>query len=394
MPLGTYVKIESAAKSRIWKDRKRVMGLLDMELTERCNNSCIHCCINLAADDSYSEKRELSKDEIKGILNEAVSLGFITVRFTGGEPLLREDFEEIYIFTRQLGLKVMIATNATLITPQLADLFSRIPPLKNIGVSVYGMKKHSYEAVTRCAGSFEKAWRGIDLLLEKNIPFTVRSAFLEPNKDEREEFEKWAATIPWMNGLPLYSSFFTLHLRRDTNKSNMIRKLRMTPQEGIEFIMSGKSLHKRAGDIFCSQCVGPRGNKLFNCSAGRNCGSVDAYGNFQLCIMLKHPDTVYDLKNGSLKDAMDNFFPKIRKMRITNPDYLSRCGRCFLKDFCSQCPAKSWAEHGSLDKPVEYICEITHEKARSYGLLDKHECAWDVENWKERVEAYLKKKEA
>ena len=64
-------------------------GKLDMELTERCNNNCIHCYINLPADDRSAMEKELSTEELKEILKEAATLDYLTVRFTGGEPLLR-----------------------------------------------------------------------------------------------------------------------------------------------------------------------------------------------------------------------------------------------------------------------------------------------------------------
>jgi hypothetical protein len=97
---------------------------------------------------------------------------------------------------------------------------------------------------------------------------------------------------------------------------------------------------------------------------------------------------LYDLKNGSLKDALENFFPKIRGIKAINSAYLSRCAKCFLKGFCAQCPAKSWSEHGSLDLPVEYLCGIAHTQARFLGLLVKNEKAWEVKEWKERIDKF------
>ena len=64
---------------------------------------------------------------------------------------------------------------------------------------------------------------------------------------------------------------------------------------------------------------------------------------------------------------------------------MRRCGRCFLKALCLQCPAKAWAEHGTLDTPVDYLCEITHAQAVGLGLLVEGERAWDVADWKDRV---------
>jgi len=381
-----YFTKVSLNKTSLWKDKGPLLGSLDMELTERCNNNCIHCYINLRADDLTARERELSTEEIKGILREAASLGCLRVRLTGGEPLLRDDFEELYLFSRKLGLKVLLFTNATLITPHLAELFASIPPLEKIETSFYGLKKESYEAVTRTPGSFEAAWRGIHLLLERKVPLIVKSALLPPNKDEVEKFEAWASTVPWMDKPPSYSMFFDLRCRRDSEEKNrLIESLRPSSEQGLRVLNRRKEEYIKEVREFCSKFMAIQGDRLFSCGSGVGSGCVDPYGYFQPCIMLRHPDTVYDLKKGSLKDAMINFFPKLRDMKASDPHYLERCAKCFLKGFCEQCPAKSWMEHGTLDTPVEYLCEIAHTQARYLGLLGKDEEAWRVNDWRERI---------
>lgn len=381
----SYVVKQNMNKTSLWRGVKPLLGRLDMELTERCNNNCIHCCINLPADDARAKKRELSADEIKGILKQAESLGCMSVRFTGGEPLLREDFEELYIFARRLGLKVLLFTNVTLITGHLVDLFSRIPPLEKIEVSVYGMKRESYEAATRIPGSFAAAWKGINLLLEKRIPFVVKGALLPSNKDEIDEFETWAKKIPGMDKPPSYSMFFDLRCRSDGKKNESIKKLRVTAEQGLKILTRRQDEYLKGMKEFCSKFMRPGGDKLFSCGAGCNGGCVDAYGNFQLCMMLRHPKTVYDLKNGSLKAALENFFPRIREIKALSSEYLRRCARCFLKGLCEQCPARAWTEYGTLDTPLEYLCEIAHSQARFLGLLNDSENGWEVVKWKERI---------
>ncbi|MFH1202020.1 MAG: radical SAM protein [Candidatus Omnitrophota bacterium] len=385
----TYVKELGIDKVSLWKDKLPLLGSLDIELTERCNNNCIHCYINLPKDDLGAMEKEFSKVEIKDILREAASLGCIIVRFSGGEPLLREDFEELYIFARKQGLKVSIFTNATLITPHLADLFYCIPPLGKMEVSVYGMKKSSYEAITRTPGSFEAAWRGINLLLEKKIPFIVKGAVLPSNKDEIDEFEAWAATIPWMPGPPSYSMFFNLRCRQDdTKKNEAIKKLRVSHKEGLKIFTRRRKVYIDEMRIFCSRFTRPMGDRLFSCGSGIRSGYINAYGGFQPCIYLRHPDMVYNLRKGSLKDALTNFFPGVREIKAVNPEYLVRCARCFLKGLCEQCPGKSWMEYGKLDTPVEYLCEFAHTQARDLGLLKEKEMAWTVEDWKERIKNF------
>jgi len=385
-PMSYITKI-TADKSTLWKNTKLLLPDLDMELTERCNNNCIHCCINLPPDDHKAQAKELTTEEIQDILLQAVSLGCMTVQYTGGEALLRDDFEDLYLFARKLGLKVLLFTNATLITPALADLFARIPPLKRIEITLYGMKRRSYEAITRVPGSFEAAWRGIHLLLERNIPFIVKSVLLPPNKDEIEEFEAWAATLPYMDTKPSYSMFYDLRSRRDSEKKNKrIRKLRLAQEEGIRFLTRNAEKYRLGMKEFCDKFMGPGGEELFTCGAGLG-GCVDAYGNYLPCMLLKHPDMAYSLRTTpdqqpitpSLRDALTRFFPELRKMKATNQAYLARCAQCILKGLCEQCPAKSWSEHGDLDTPVEYLCEIAHAKAEYLGLLNEGEKGWETD---------------
>ena len=142
------------ASTHLWREHGRpALGRLDIELTERCDNDCMHCCICLperrrggaAAGDEHGRGA--------GRAHEAAALGALSVRFTGGEPLLRDDFEELYLFARRLGLKVMLFTNARGVTPELADLLARVPPLELVEVSVYGMSAaHATRRVARRRG--------------------------------------------------------------------------------------------------------------------------------------------------------------------------------------------------------------------------------------------------
>ena len=382
--MSSYIRETSEIPFKIHS----LLSSLDIELTERCNNNCIHCYINLPLDDP-AMKKELTTEKIKDILTEATSLGCLTVKFTGGEPLLREDFEEIYIFARRLGLKVLLFTNATLITTHLADLFSHIPPLEKLEISVYGMSKKSYESVTRVPGSFQAAMRGIKLLQEKDIPFIVKAAFLPPNKSELDTFESWASAIPWMNQIPNYSVFFDLRARRDSEEKNqLIKKLRVPPEEAVTVLSRDRNRYLKEMKQFCTKFTKVPGDRLFSCGLGHG-GCVDAYGNFQPCMFLRHPDAVYNLRNGSLREALIEFFPKLKEIKAQNSDYLSRCSRCFLHGLCEQCPGKSWMEYGTLDTPVDYLCQVTHFRALDLGLLHEGEKAWEIEDWRERIKTFV-----
>lgn len=389
--MSRYITKKPRHEAAFWSDKHRHLEWFIMELTERCNNNCHHCYINQPASDRSLAARELSTAEIKDVLVQGTILGAILVRFTGGEPLLRDDFEEIYLFARSLGLKVMIYTNATLITPYLADLFARIPPLEKMEISVYGMTARTYESVTRNPGSFDAFWRGVNLLLEKRVPFVVKGAYLTMNKDEMDTFEKWATTIPWMDNPPGYSMFFCLRCRRDSEKKDShIKHLRVSPQDGLTLLTRHPSRYHNNLYGLISSITGTRGDTLFGCGAGHRRFCIDSYGFIQPCLELRHRDCVLDIRHNSLQEALVDFFPKMRQRRATNPQYLERCGNCFLIDLCEQCPAYSWLENGILDSPVEYHCEITHKQAEYLGLIENGEKAWLIVNWKDRIQRFTK----
>ena len=381
-----YAVTRSLTRQPLFANRGPLLGHLDVELTERCNNACLHCCINLPAGDAQAARRELTAGEWVEILSQAADLGALSVRFTGGEPLLRPDFADIYLAARRLGLKVVLFTNARLITSEVAELLATVPPLKKVEVSVYGMRPESYDAVACTPGAFVEFRRGVDLLLERQVPFGVKSVLLPPNRAEIDEFEAWAATLPGMDRQPAYSVFLDLRARRDSPARNrLIRALRFSPEEGVALMARREDAYRKGMAQFAAQFMGLQGDRLFACGAGE-VGCVDAYGAHQMCMLLRHPDTVYDLKRGSLHEALTEVFPRFREWRATDPAYLERCARCFLKGLCEQCPGKSWTEHGTLDTPVEYLCQVAHAQARYLGLLAEGEWAWEVLDWRERIE--------
>ncbi|MEI7787020.1 MAG: radical SAM protein [Chlorobiaceae bacterium] len=386
--VANYVQKFKPHEFRIWQGKKPLLSQIDIELTERCNNNCLHCCINQPEHDADALSREMSTDFVKGIVTQAAALGCLTVRFTGGEPLLRPDLAELYLFARRLGMQVILFTNARLITAELALLLAKYPPGRVVEVSVYGITPESYDRVAGHDGAFAEFHRGVDLLLQHKIPFIVKSPKLNILKDEQDAFEVWAATIPSMDKLPGYSMNFDLRFRRDDPLKNArIAKLRATPEETVAVFSRTPHYLKDMGQ-FCDKFMAPPGDKLFNCGAGHGT-CIDAYGNAQLCLPLRNEATVVDLHEVPLKTALGKIFPAMREIKATNFDYLHRCARCFLKGLCEQCPAKSWMEHGTLDTPVEYLCTIAHAQARCLGLLGEEERAWEVQDWKDRVASFV-----
>ena len=356
---------------------------LDIELTERCNNNCVHCFINLPKNDRNAKKEEMSLAEIKEILRQAADLGCLNVRFTGGEPLLNPEFEAIYLFTRRLGMRVQLFTNACLMTTHLARLFSTYPPLEMIEVTVYGMSKESYETNTQQPGSFKTFKRGVQLLLDYNIPFVVKSVLLPGNKNEMAEFKSWSKTGPWMDKQPGITVFLDLRSRHDDPKKNeTIKYLRPSPEEAVKFIQNYNEENDPNPSYENQILTNAPGDQLFGCGAGDKRLAIDSYGRIQACTGLRSPDLVLP-RGTSLIEGL-TFYKSLIEIRAVNPKYLEQCANFFLRNLCEQCPARSWSENGTLDRPIDYFCEVTHELARQLGWLQVGKKAWEVNYWKDK----------
>ncbi|MDY6904880.1 MAG: radical SAM protein [Thermodesulfobacteriota bacterium] len=387
--MSEYVVKQSIAD--LMANKSPVLRKLDIELTERCNNNCIHCYINQPANDRAVKNRELTTETLKHHITEAAALGCMTLRLTGGEPLLRHDLPELYRHARSLGIAVALCTNATLITPALADLFQSTPPGAPVEITLYGINKDNYEVISNLPGSYKAAMAGIQFLRERDIAFTLKGCYIRehfPDHMAMAAFEQVTAELTGSGQPPGFSMNFDLRARRMPEKKNeMIRSLRATPAETLMILTRDNQAFIKEMKQFAAKFMRPPGSRLFSCGAGKN-GAIDAYGMLQPCLMMRHPDMVYDLSRGTLKDGMTRFFPALRKKEATNPDYLARCARCFLHGLCEQCPAKSWMEHGTLDTPVEYLCAVAHEKGRYLGLLHPGETAWTINDWQQRLDAF------
>lgn len=381
----TYKQLHSIG---LWKNGGPILGNLDIELTERCNNKCIHCYINQDENDISIQQREMTTKRVKEIVSEAAGLGCMTIRYTGGEPLLRKDFPEIYMHTRKCGIKVILCTNATLLTTEHATLFKRYPLGNPIEITLYGMDEDSYRKIANVSNNFHMAMKGIKLLIESDIPFVLKGIRISKTVDEVKEMESFALTHCPRSQLPTFSMEFNLRARRDRHAKNLqIQKLRATPEEALSHLIRYGEDYLESQRMFAAKFMKPAGTKIFTCGCGKG-GSVDAFGKFQPCLLLRHPDLTYDLESGSMQEALDTVFPVMREMVVKNQDYLRRCSCCFLHGLCMQCPAQSWMEHGTLDTPVEYYCKNSHAQAVYLGLLSKGEQAWEVTDAQNRIDNF------
>jgi radical SAM protein with 4Fe4S-binding SPASM domain len=345
---------------------KRALISFDLEITARCNNNCRHCYINLPAGDREAKKKELSLKEIQEIGKEAVSLGAVWCLITGGEPLLRDDFPDIYLSLKKKGLLISVFTNATLVTKEHIKLFKGYPP-RDIEVSVYGVSKESYELVTRQAGSFAAFRQGLNLLLGSGLNVRLKAMALRSNLHEQPAIARFCRERT--KGYFRFDPFLHLRYDKDPSKNAEIKAERLSPEEIIALEQSDperfQALEKGCDKLIVPQFSHSSCNHLFHCGAGSDSFSLSYDGLFRLCPSLWHPDCVYDLSRGTLTEAWQGFIPQVRTMQSGRREFLETCRKCPFINLCMWCPAHASLETGELDAPVIYFCQVAHARAEA-----------------------------
>jgi radical SAM protein with 4Fe4S-binding SPASM domain len=310
-------------------------------------------------------------------------MGTLWCLLTGGEPLLRDDFAEVYLGLKRAGLLVSVFTNACLVTPEHVELFRQYPP-RDIEVSVYGATRETYEAVTRRSGSYDAFVRGLRLLLEGGLRVRLKAMALRSTIAEFDEISRFCRerTADYYRFDPL------LHLRFDGDpaRNAEIRAERLTPQEIVAVERADAerfgSLQRgcASGELLQDDAEHAGCDHLFHCGAGNGSFTVGPDGTFRLCSSLWHPDTVFALRDepsvggtlrpgalrpGALREAWEDWTPRVRDLRGADPEFLEKCRRCGIVNLCLWCPAHAALETGSMDDWVEYFCDVAHARAEA-----------------------------
>jgi len=137
-----------------------------LQTTNDCQANCIHCSavFNMARKD----KKELTTEEFKKLIDQALDLGVVNVTLSGGEPLLRKDLLEIVSYVDPDRANCMMFTNGMLLTKEKARDLGKAG-IFSVMVSLDSPLEEEHDAMRRCPGMFRKAVEGIRNLLEEDV---------------------------------------------------------------------------------------------------------------------------------------------------------------------------------------------------------------------------------
>lgn len=145
--------------------------------TRRCNLNCVHC---YSRSENKLYPNELTTSEAKAFVEDLSDFGVKVLLFSGGEPLLRLDLLEVASYASHLGLRPVLSTNGTLITPEKAE------QLKDAGFAYVGVSLDGIgEINNRFRGrpdAFELAVAGIKNCLKAGVKTGLRFTVTKYNQ--------------------------------------------------------------------------------------------------------------------------------------------------------------------------------------------------------------------
>ncbi|MBW1741992.1 MAG: 12,18-didecarboxysiroheme deacetylase [Deltaproteobacteria bacterium] len=164
-----YARHSGKLPSHLLQFSKDKRPVVVWNITQRCNLKCIHCYAH-AKDVAF--KNELTTEEGKVLLDDFAQFGVPVVLFSGGEPVMRKDMPELARYAVERGMRAVISTNGTLITPEKAKLFKEIG-LSYVGISLDGMEE-VHDRFRGVKGAFQGAVHAIKNCQEAGIKVGLR----------------------------------------------------------------------------------------------------------------------------------------------------------------------------------------------------------------------------
>ncbi len=332
------------------------------ELTIRCNLHCKMCLFR--HDDSENAEitaKELTAAQWIDMARQVADAGTFKLLVTGGEPMLRPDFCEIWEGIYKQGFVITLYTNATLVTPKIMETLRKYPPHR-IGVTIYGASPETYERVTGSAAAFDKALAGIKQLKTLPSKMEYRTTIINDNYDDLVAMEDLVSTFD--PNATLINTDLVIKAVRGACAD--VETCRLEPGKYFEMSLDRavRSVKKRAGNRFDQGILsikkrerinGSSAEKsnptLFGCDAGMHSYTISWEGKLLGCQLL---GCFARATNGDFSSAWDAF-----PNGIDFPLTIKKCSQCSLHDECYQCAAYRYAETGSLSDVSEYICANT-----------------------------------
>lgn len=342
-------------------------------MTNRCNLSCRHCYIE-AEDRAY--KGELTTAEARVFIDDLAAMKVPVLLFSGGEPLIREDLFELGAYAVAKGIRPVISTNGTLITPEVARKIKETG-FQYVGISIDG-NEEVHDFFRGRKGCFAETLQGIRNSLAAGNKTGIRFTVNKLNRHtlpqildlvEREKIARFCMyhLVYAGRGKGMADLDTTAEEKRQTIDL-LIEKTLDFNRRGVEVEILTTDNH--ADGIYILQHIERTQperveeiKKLLamhgGCSAGEKMANVDPRGDVHACQFWGHA-TLGNVREKPFsaiwQKSQDEFLLKLRGKAA---HLEGRCGECRYKDLCGGCRIRAEAATGNLwgEDPACYLAD-------------------------------------
>ena len=153
------------------------LQLVAWEITRSCNLLCAHCRAS-ALHGAYSG--ELTTEECFKLIDQILEVGNPILILTGGEPLLRKDFFEIAEYASSKGLRIVMGSNGTPVTAEIAARMKQVP-VARIGVGLDFPSPELQDKFRGEPGAYEAAIKGINEARKAGVEVQINATITRLN---------------------------------------------------------------------------------------------------------------------------------------------------------------------------------------------------------------------
>ncbi|MFH1350626.1 MAG: heme b synthase [Pseudomonadota bacterium] len=359
---------------KIKKDHphKNQLRLVAWEVTRSCNLSCVHC---RAASERGPYPGELKTDKCVEILDQIARVGQPIVIITGGEPLLREDIFDLAHHGTQMGLRMVMATNGTLLTPGITEKM-KLSGIKRVSISLDGATAQEHDQFRNVQGAFEGALAGIELLRQAGIEFQVNTTVTRHNLHQVDGILDMAVKL----GAVAHHIFLLVPTGRARDMANQEIDAREYERLLHWFynMRERVPLHLKATCAphyyrILRQEAHARGEKVDLETYGLDAVTRGCLGGTAFCFIsyegIVQPCGYLELNCGELNESSfesvwqdSMIFKQLRDFTA----YKGKCGGCEYVRFCGGCRARAFEATGDY-LAEEPLCVYQPRKAQGTG---------------------------
>jgi heme b synthase len=325
--------------------------ILAWETTAACNLKCKHCRGSSTMD---SAAGELTTAEAKKLLDQIKETGSPIIILSGGEPLMRPDIFEIAKYGTDLGFRMTLATNGTMVTEEIAQKI-KAAGIQRVSISLDGREK-THDTFRCISGCFVDSMKGIENLKKAGVEFQINTTVSRFNLHELDDVHRFAKEI----GAAAHHFFFLV----PTGRGAALTEFEITPEEYEESLGWLYGISKKTDLQIRPTCaphyfrilrqnakregidVTPKTHGLDamtkGCLGGISFGFISCVGEVNPCGYL--PVSAGNVRQLSFKEIWENakVFNDLRNYAA----YKGKCGACEYKTVCGGCRARAYHETG------------------------------------------------